>query len=352
MSERETGTAVPADEVAMLDELARALADVGRAVRDAVRGPSAHDRRDDGVVVRTEGGDDVYGVDQRAEEALVAAMASLGARWPGTAVIEGRDDPVAVGAPEVRGAADPVGAPELHGAPDPIGAPDADSPSPWRYLVDPVDGTRPYLAGKRSAWVLLGAGRDARTLEDLEVGAAVEIPTGRAAVGRVAWAVRGHPARATDDDLVGGGPSVPVVLEPRRDATIDRGFVTVVRYQPGDHGPIGAWLDQHLAGLEVYDDLVPCSAQHLMGVASGSDVAVLDPRPLFNPAGMATHPYDLAALVVARSAGAIVEALPPGPLDHPLDTTTPVAWAAYANDAVAARLRPRAADLPAAAGER
>ena len=28
-------------------------------------------------------------------------------------------------------------------------------PGPWRYLADPVDGTRPLLAGKRSAWVLL-----------------------------------------------------------------------------------------------------------------------------------------------------------------------------------------------------
>jgi hypothetical protein len=36
-----------------------------------------------------------------------------------------------------------------------------------------------------------------------------------------------------------------------------------------------------------------------------------------------------------------VEALPPGPLDYPLDTTTPCAWAAYANEDVASALRVR-----------
>ncbi|OWY63389.1 hypothetical protein B7486_53380, partial [cyanobacterium TDX16] len=55
--------------------------------------------------------------------------------------------------------------------------------------------------------------------------------------------------------------------------------------------------------------------------------------------------YDLAALVLARAAGVLVEALPPGPLHVPLDTDTPVAWAAYANEQVAARLRPSAGSL-------
>lgn len=303
-----------------LDALARALADVGRMTRDVVRAGTAQALGDDHAVVRTEGGDDVFGVDDRADRVVITGLQELADRWPGRLVMEGHAEPIALG------------------------------DGPWRYLVDPVDGTRPYLAGKRSAWVLLGAGRDAVTLEDLEVGAAVEIPTARAAVGRVAWAVRGGPAHAVDDDLVGSAPPAPVALQPRAGADIERAFVTVVRLLPGGHGPIGAWADAHLHGLEVYDDLVPCSAQHLMGVASGSDAAVFDPRPLFDPDGLATHPYDLAALVVARAAGALVEALPPGPLDVPLDTDTPVAWAAYANELIAARLRPEAGSLPSRRG--
>jgi len=306
-----------------LEALAAALAEVGRAVRDAVRsgevGGVGHDGHgDDHLVVRTEGGDDVFGVDARAEDALLGALTGLGGRWPGTAIVEGHDDPVVVG----------------HAG------------GPWRYIVDPVDGTRGLLAGKRSAWVLLGAGRHARTLEDLEVGAAVEIPTRRAAVSLVAHAAVGGPAHAVDDDLVSPGADPrPVELVPRG-GDLARRFVTVVRLAPGSHAPIGEWADRHLAGLEVYDDMAPCTGSHLMGLATGGDAAVFDPRPILVPGHLAAHPYDLASLVVTRAAGAVVEALPPGPLDVPLDCTTPVAWAGYADAEVAARLRPGAGSFP------
>ena len=61
--------------------------------------------------------------------------------------------------------------------------------------------------------------------------------------------------------------------------------------------------------------------------------------PIFAPGTMAAHPYDLAGLWVAGAAGAVVEALPAGPLDVPLSVDHPVAWAGYANEAVADRLR-------------
>lgn len=294
-----------------LDELAEALADVGRAVRVALGAGPAH--ATDHAVVRSAGGDDVFGADQRAEEALLAGLDEVGERWPGSLVMEGYDEVLAVGR----------------------------RPGPWRYLADPVDGSRPWLAGKRSAWVLLGAGRLARSLEDLEVGACVELPTRRAALGLVAWAAAGGPARAVDDDLTGAGGRVPTTLRPRPGAGLRRSYVTVARFAPGSKAVIGAWEDEHLAGLEVYEDPYLCSGGQLMEVACGREAAVLDPRPLLVE-GLAAHPYDLAAVVVARAAGVIVEALPPGPLDYPLDPTTPVAWAAYANEEVAARLRPAA----------
>jgi hypothetical protein len=128
-------------------------------------------------------------------------------------------------------------------------------------------------------------------------------------------------------------------LTPRVGADLRRSFVTVARFSPGTKEVIGRWEDELLAGLEVYEDPWLCSGGQLMGVASGSEAAVLDPRPLFG-AAFCAHPYDLAALVVARAAGAIVEALPPGPLDVPLDPHADVAWAAYANEEIATRLRP------------
>jgi hypothetical protein len=177
-------------------------------------------------------------------------------------------------------------------------------------------------------------------LEDLQVGAAVELTTPRARLARTAWGWRGGVARAQDDDVVQGTTSAPFELCPRRESSLERSFVTVARFSPGTKGTIGQWEDELLAGLEVYEDPWLCSGGQMLGVASGSDAAVLDPRPLFG-AALCAHPYDLAALAVARAAGAIVEALPPGPLAVPLRPDADVAWAGYANDQIAARLRPR-----------
>jgi fructose-1,6-bisphosphatase/inositol monophosphatase family enzyme len=268
----------------------------------------------DHLVVRTEGGDDVYGIDARADEVLIDELRRrCGERWPGTLVIEGFDAPVPIG-----------------------------DGGDWTYLADPVDGTRGLLAGLRSSWVLLGAGRGASTVADLSVAAAVEIPTPRAVLGRVA-ATGGGRLSVVDDRLDGLASPTSAELVPRHGAELDRCFVTVVRLLPGGHGTIGRWADLVLDGWEVYDDLYPCTGGQLMAVADGSVAAVLDPRPLLHPGGFASHPYDLAAVAVARAAGVVVEALPGGALTAPIDTSTPVAWAAYANDEVAGLLRPRIA---------
>ena len=290
-----------------LGALADALAAAGRHVRDAVLelAPSP----DDHAVVRHEGGDDIFGLDVRADEALRREFESIGALWPGRLVMEGFDEPLAIGG----------GAGE------------------WVFLADPIDGTRPWLAGKRSAWVLLGAGRSARTLEGLEVGAAVELPTRRARSGLVAVGVRGGGARAFEDDLH-DATTREVDLRPRAGSDLTRSYVTVASVSPGTKGVLGRFEDALLAGVETYEDQYLSSGGQLMGLATGSDAAVLDPRPLVGM-HLVAHPYDLAALVVAREAGVVVEALPPGPLDGSLAPTTPVAWAGYANAEVAETLR-------------
>jgi fructose-1,6-bisphosphatase/inositol monophosphatase family enzyme len=54
-----------------------------------------------------------------------------------------------------------------------------------------------------------------------------------------------------------------------------------------------------------------------------------------------SKPYDLAgAVLCAHEAGCVVEAPTGEPLAFPLDCTTPVALAAYANPETARRLRP------------
>lgn len=296
-----------------LAALARALAEVGCDVRREV---GEHRGDGDGDVVRTAGGDDVFGVDARADEVLVESLARrCGQRWPGTLVMEGVDDELAVG----------------------------DGRGPWRYLADPVDGSRPWLWGKRSAYVLLGAGREAEVLDDLEVGACVELPTARAAVALRACAVRGGGVEAFDDLVAVGGVSRPVELQPLDGELQEHSFVTVASYAVGTMGRLGAWQDEVLAGLHVYDDPYICSGGLLVEVAAGRQAAVLDPRPVVAAGSMSTHPYDLAAWVVAAEAGVVVESLDGSPLRAPLDTSTPVAWAAYANDEIAAELRARVA---------
>lgn len=255
--------------------LAAALAEVGRDVRAALARPAA--AAADRAVVRAAGGDDIFGLDTRAEAAVLAGFEHrIAERWPGTLVMEGFDEPVVVGA---RG-------------------------GHWRHLVDPVDGTRPYLAAKRSAWVLLGAGPHAATLDELEVGAAVELASPRAAVALTAWAVAdGSPPVAVDDDVTDAGrPPRTVALRPRGGDLAHR-YVTVARCVPGAKGAIDAWEDEVLAGLTVYEDSYLASGGQLMEVARGAEAAVLDPRPLLAPGTPAAHPYDLAAVVVARAAG-------------------------------------------------
>jgi hypothetical protein len=293
-----------------LDELAFTLAQVGRSVRDTL-GTTMRTAAD-GSVVRRAGGDDIYGLDDQADQILVAELQRRCSRWPGRLVVEGADEPLPIG----------------------------DGSGPWVYLADPVDGTRLWLTGKRSAWVLLGAGRQATTLEELEVGAAVELPTPRARLGLVAWARKGGAANAEDDDLVTGGRPLPHPLIPQAATDITRTYVSFPQYTPGTDAAVSRLEDRLLAGLKVFRDPAQSSGGLLMGLADGADTAVLDARPLLG-APNAAHPYDLAAVVVARAAGVVVEALPPGPLVFPLDPWAPVAWAGYCNAQLAKDFRRR-----------
>ena len=63
-----------------------------------------------------------------------------------------------------------------------VGPPDAE----WLLVVDPVDGTRPALAGFEGACVSIAAAPNTpdATLGDVEVGVVLELKTGRSFVAR------------------------------------------------------------------------------------------------------------------------------------------------------------------------
>ena len=131
--------------------------------------------------------------------------------------------------------------------------------------------------------------------------------------------------------------------QPLADGELHHRFVSVMRYAIGTKAAMGAWEDAVLEGLEVFEDPYICTGGLLLEVAAGRQAAVLDPRPVVVPGSMASHPYDLAGWLVAAEAGVVVEGIDGAPLSAPLDTATPVAWAAYANESVAVELRRRIA---------
>ncbi len=52
------------------------------------------------------------------------------------------------------------------------------------------------------------------------------------------------------------------------------------------------------------------------------------------------HPYDLCTVLVFTEAGGVFEHPLGGPLVVPIDTTSPCSWVAYANEHLAALVRP------------
>src|SRR5262245_59409769 len=72
-----------------------------------------------------------------------------------------------------------------------------------RLIVDPIDGTRPIMYNKRSAWWLAGLAPnrgEETSLQDIEVAVQVEIPTTRAAMADTLLALRGRGARGEPTD--------------------------------------------------------------------------------------------------------------------------------------------------------
>jgi len=52
------------------------------------------------------------------------------------------------------------------------------------------------------------------------------------------------------------------------------------------------------------------------------------------------HPYDICTALIAEEAGCMIQAPLGGNLAQPLDTTSAVAWAGYANPGLARHIRP------------
>jgi len=182
-----------------------------------------------------------------------------------------------------------------------VGPPEAE----WLLVVDPVDGTRPALAGFEGACVSIAAAPNipGATLGDVEVGVVLELKTGHGFVAR-----RGGGVTA-DDPLV---PSANEDLSrlfwaagyrgrPARDLTdvigplVDRSSVGGGYFDPGSAAFI---LTRVATGqLDAYVDVGPRIAAELPGAEERF-------RRLGNGEILCNRPYDLAAsLLVLRELG-------------------------------------------------
>jgi myo-inositol-1(or 4)-monophosphatase len=228
-----------------------------------------------GHVAAGEGGDVTFAIDERAERFMESWLAE---HAPGVAFYS-----------EDRGMVAPAGAPE------------------WVLVVDPIDGTRPAMAGFESACVSVAAARlgdGEPTMGDVVCGCIVEIKSGQPFVAVrgggldpaprlsrntdldrlfVAYGLRGRPVRAIAEVLadlidaasVGGG-------------TFDLGSATYDMTRIAT-GQIDAYLEP---GPRIVAD-VPGMREQFEAVGGG---AVLN-----------NSPYDLAAaLLCLTEAGAVV----------------------------------------------
>jgi hypothetical protein len=180
-----------------------------------------------------------------------------------------------------------------------------------------------------------------------------ELPTARAALADVLWAIRGADVGAETHDLRTGAV-VPFVPQPSRATTLSGGFATICKFFPGAK-EAAARLEEALfrellgppigPSPQVFDDEYISSGGQLYELLVGHDRFVADLRPLLHGpaepvARITCHPYDICTALIAEEAGVNVTDAHARPLSAPLDTHSPVAWIGYANAALRTSIEP------------
>jgi fructose-1,6-bisphosphatase/inositol monophosphatase family enzyme len=285
-------------------------------------------------VAREEEGDTIYAIDRVAEHVLVGEIGRTMAT---------PDAPVVLVAEGLPGGE--VIVPE--GADRRVAR--------WVIIVDPIDGTRGLMYQKRPAWILTGvaAGPGPRTLADIELAVQTEIPLVKQHLSDEVWAVRGQGASALRVNRLTGA-SHPLELQPSTATTLAHGFAMISRFFPGNRSELAAIDDEVVEAVlgppqpgkaQSFEDQYISTGGQLYELMAGHDRFVADLRPLFErrrPGGAALccHPYDLCTELIARELGIPVTDERGRPLGAPLDVTSDVGWAGYANRALKEQIEP------------
>lgn len=297
--------ATPAEALGLLRELG---ADLRAAVVDA-RG------MDMAAVEGQTPADTIYAIDKVTDDALVAWFE---ARWTDVEVVsEGLHEPLVLGSPR------------------------------WTVVVDTIDGTRGLMYDKRPAWSLAAVAPHGGTLRDVVAASMTELPTTKQAFADQLAGVRGGGVRGERVD-VRTGAVADLVVRPSTATDLEHGFAQVAKFFPPGKPVLAAIesdLFERLGARAVFDDEYLASGGQVHELLTGKDRFVADLRPLVVPAALACHPYDICTSMLLEEAGGVVTDPWGEPLDCPLDTTSGVAWAGYANPALADRIGPVLADV-------
>lgn len=279
-------------------------------------------------------GDTIFGIDLHAEDVMHDFFAAWGDETPLLLIAEG--------IPGDGGTTFPEGT-----ARDRVA---------FTCIVDPIDGTRGLMYGKRSGWTLAGIApppRDALpALADIEVAMQTELPTPRSHLSDRLWAVAGQGVQAQTRDMT-TGERRSFQPRPSRSDSLLYGFGTVAKFFPGGK-TLAAEIEERLAEAlfgknergeaRFFDDEYICSGGQLYELTVGHDRFIADLRPLLQRVlairTMCAHPYDLCTELIAREAGVLVTDGSGGRLRDPLDVRADCTWIGYANERLRSQVEP------------
>ena len=225
-----------------------------------------------------------------------------------------------------------------------------------RIIIDPIDGTRGLMYDKRPAWSLAGVApnRGEKTrLSDIQLAVMTELPTSKMGFADTLSSIRGMGARGVRVDLASGSDR-PLTLAPSEAHTINHGFAMVSNFFPGTKVLASQMMEHLVRNLigpadvtraTVFDDQYISTGGQFYELIVGHDRFNADLRPIFyriqkQPEGLCCHPYDCATWLIAHEAGVQLTDGLGHDLDGPLDTTTGLSWAGYANPTLRDEIEP------------
>ncbi len=295
------------------DDARRLLCELGDHIRATVIGGRGIDMA---AIEGATAADTIYAIDRVADDELLGWFER---HWPDVELVsEGLDEPVIVG-----------------------------REPKWTVIVDTIDGTRGLMYDKRPAWCLAAAAPHGGSLKDVVAAAMTELPTQKQGAADQLSGIRGRGVVAERIE-VRDGSRVPLVVRPSTSTDLEHGFGGLAKFFPPGKvalAELEAELFRRIGTTTVFDDEYISSGGQLHELITGRDRFVADLRPLADPTAFACHPYDVCTAMLLEEAGGVVTDPWGRPLDAPLDTTSSVVWAGYANEALAARIGPVLADL-------